>query len=330
MNAQLPTKPLDAFPAIHSSDAEEVEHALVGIYGARRLALPGRDAALDVRANHWQSKAISLSYCSYGGNADVEFPEAGFFRQLFPLQGGFAIAIDGKPREVSPTDMPVIRAGASLLNKFHADYEQLVLRVDSSVLTRKLAALLGTVPPRPIEFEPGPSNDRSSALYRLVRHLTNEMDRYGALLGPLVLSELEQSVVTTFLCSNPNNYTDRLTGPQKSVASWQVKRAEEYIEAHWHEPLSVRTLAQVTSTSARSLFFHFKQSRGKSPMEFVKEVRLQHARRILCEGQTSVTETAIACGFGNLGHFAKDYYRQFGERPSETVKRAKMLVGGAC
>jgi transcriptional regulator GlxA family with amidase domain len=37
----------------------------------------------------------------------------------------------------------------------------------------------------------------------------------------------------------------------------------------------------------------------------------------------SVTATASACGFGNLGHFAKDYRKAFGERPSETLARAR-------
>ena len=38
---------------------------------------------------------------------------------------------------------------------------------------------------------------------------------------------------------------------------------------------------------------------------------------------TSVTEVAYSCGFSNLGHFAKDYGRHFGELPSETLNAAK-------
>jgi len=35
-----------------------------------------------------------------------------------------------------------------------------------------------------------------------------------------------------------------------------------------------------------------------------------------------VTAVAFACGFGNLGHFARDYREVFGERPSMTLARA--------
>jgi transcriptional regulator GlxA family with amidase domain len=53
-------------------------------------------------------------------------------------------------------------------------------------------------------------------------------------------------------------------------------------------------------------------------------VRLKHARRMLAapNAETTVTLVAFACGFGNLGHFARDYRETFGERPSETLVRA--------
>ena len=330
MTSELPVKPLDSFPVVRSSDPAEVETALIGVYGARRLGLPGRRSELDVRANHWQSRAISLSYCSYGSQAQVEFPEAEFFRQLFPLCGGLAIRIDGKPHQVTAVETPVIRAGTSLFNDFCADYEQLVLRIDAAALVQKLAAMIGAVPRQPLEFESTTPSKCLVALRRLLDYFVDELDRMRSPFPPLMQTELEQTILTLFLCGNPSNYTARLHGAPKTVTSWQVRRAEEYIEAHWQEPLSIEALARVTSTSARSLFFHFKQSRGKSPMEFVKDVRLRHARRLLSEGQTSVTEAGFACGFGNLGHFAKDYFKRFGERPSETAKRAKAQLGCAC
>ena len=60
-------------------------------------------------------------------------------------------------------------------------------------------------------------------------------------------------------------------------------------------------------------------------MNFVKQVRLKHAKEMLTAPapNKSVTSVAFACGFGNLGHFASDYRRAFGEMPSETLAGAK-------
>ena len=53
-------------------------------------------------------------------------------------------------------------------------------------------------------------------------------------------------------------------------------------------------------------------------------MKLRRAREMLSAAatETSVTAVAFVCGFGNLGHFARDYRETFGERPSETLARA--------
>jgi hypothetical protein len=42
----------------------------------------------------------------------------------------------------------------------------------------------------------------------------------------------------------------------------------------------------------------------------------------------SVTNVTFACGFGNMGRFAHDYQKAFGEMPSETLNRAKGSAHG--
>lgn len=107
------------------------------------------------------------------------------------------------------------------------------------------------------------------------------------------------------------------------TAPRQVRRAEEYIEAHWDQPITVEALAAATGAGAPSIFHFFKASRVYGPMVFVKRVRLRHARRMLMMPDKSVTSLACDCGFANLGHFAKDYGKCFGEVPSETLNRTK-------
>ena len=77
--------------------------------------------------------------------------------------------------------------------------------------------------------------------------------------------------------------------------------------------------------SARSIFQAFARTRGYSPNAFLKRTRLTQARGRLQSGDmdVSVTAIALACGFNNLGHFARDYRTFFGELPSETLARQR-------
>ena len=130
--------------------------------------------------------------------------------------------------------------------------------------------------------------------------------------------------MTHFLLANQHNFRTLLEKQARHAGPWQVRMAEEYIDANWDKPITLELLSGITGASTRSLHEKFKQARGYSPMAFAKQVRLKRARELLLRPApaTSVTTVSSACGFSNLGHFAKDYFKIFGERPSETLARS--------
>jgi transcriptional regulator GlxA family with amidase domain len=140
-----------------------------------------------------------------------------------------------------------------------------------------------------------------------------------------MLAELEKSVLVSFLHANTHNFSRLLERDARRVTPWQVRRAEEFIEANWQRSLTLRMIAEATGVSARSLFKAFREARGCSPTEYVKRVRLKRARQMLTSPtqRTSVTAVAFACGFDNPGHFAGNYRLAFGELPSQTLTKVK-------
>jgi PAS domain S-box-containing protein len=104
-----------------------------------------------------------------------------------------------------------------------------------------------------------------------------------------------------------------------------VRIVQRHVDLNWHQPLSITTLAAAAGLNARTLFKHFKQACGFTPQDYIKQVRLKHARAMLQMGDraTTVLEVALKCCFNNQGHFAHDYRLAFGERPSDTLERAR-------
>ena len=101
-----------------------------------------------------------------------------------------------------------------------------------------------------------------------------------------------------------------------------IRKVLRHIERNWNKPMSVSEIAVEHDVSTRSIHKHFAAI-GTTPMAFIKQIRLERARTSLenATSRTSVTGVAYDCGFTNLGHFARDYRRAFGELPSETLKR---------
>lgn len=134
-------------------------------------------------------------------------------------------------------------------------------------------------------------------------------------------------LVRLWLATRPSPGLDILDA--RAPASWQVRRVEEYIEANWDKPITIKELAHRTGVGVRSIFITFKKARGYTPMAFLQRVRLEHARRMLQtpNEQTSVTAVSLICGFHNAGHFAGHYRRAFNELPSATLYKAKGAGG---
>ena len=220
----------------------------------------------------------------------------------------------------------MIPAAVAVRANFGAGFQQLLLRVDEGALVKKLSALIGAPPARKIKFSGGDATNGSfSGLNRLVAYVVNELDASSGALPAQALVELEQALLVAFLFSNKNNFSRILEQNSPAVAPWQVRQAEEFIEANWRTGLTIEAIAEAIGASARSVFSSFSQARGYSPMAFLKATRLHHAQQKLQSAAvgTTVTGVALKCGFQNMGHFAVSYRKQFGEPPSETLNRAK-------
>lgn len=104
-----------------------------------------------------------------------------------------------------------------------------------------------------------------------------------------------------------------------------VARVLEWLRAHLHEPVRLDALARIAGVPARTLEAHFRRFLGATPLGWVRQARLSHARRALLAsgGRASVTDVALDSGFVQLGRFAAQYCRAFGELPSETLRRIR-------
>jgi AraC-like DNA-binding protein len=102
-------------------------------------------------------------------------------------------------------------------------------------------------------------------------------------------------------------------------------RALGWLRDHLSEPIQLELLAQVSGVRPRTLETHFKMFLGTTPLGWVRRMRLARARQELLRAgpQTTVTDVALAAGLSQLGRFAVEYRKIFGEVPSATIQRAR-------
>ncbi|MFC5698399.1 AraC family transcriptional regulator [Pseudomonas sp. GCM10022186] len=328
MDTQIERKPLDRFAVIRTDDVEEMRVAATPFYGELYFSVADDYRDFRAHANHCQLNDMAISYVSFGSAVDqAYYPD---------ISASYAVPIAiagtgwGKTRgkKVSLAGRQGLIASPGERAELHSgpDFEEIAVLLDASVVERKLACLVGAEVNGGVIFDPAFDfeNPVGRQWWRLLCFLIGEAEACEAGIPLTSLSEIEQALIVMFLKASRHSLSHLLNGQHRDVAPRTVRLAEEYIEAHWDQPITVERLAQLTSVSVRSLFHSFKKNRGYSPMGFVKQVRLRHARQMLLGGQPGTTVAAVAykCGFGNLGNFAMDYRRAFGELPSSTVKSA--------
>lgn len=322
-----PTPPLSAHPRLRTREPAELLRWLSPVFSVRALDIPDGGRAFDSVLNHCELSSIGLTYISYGAPVAAAVQQLDCFAQGFPISGAGEAHWNRHTTAVEKQRGVVAGPGSSGTLKYGEDFAHIVLRIAPAALTRKLAALVGRPidPPLQLTGLPTGNPQHYASQVRLMDYLIRELDRDQALLPPLVLEEIEQAIIVHFLNANQHNYSHWLDGTPRAAAPWQVRRAVDYIEAHWDRAISIEALAEHAQTTARSLFYLFRRTYGISPMTYVNRVRLRYAHIMLSNptAETSVTSVGFLCGFSNMGHFARRYYEAFGEKPSETLRRRR-------
>jgi DNA-binding response OmpR family regulator len=100
-----------------------------------------------------------------------------------------------------------------------------------------------------------------------------------------------------------------------------LKRVMELVEEHLADSgFDTEAMAKELFLSRMQLHRKLKALSGRSPHDFVRQMRLQRAAQLLRKRAGNVSEVAFEVGFNNLSHFAKSFREEFGKSPSEFLE----------
>ncbi len=178
--------------------------------------------------------------------------------------------------------------------------------------------------PVPMDAEPaaiGVSDAPSElldAVLRLVRLLDHPRDL--PVLGPMAEKEILWRVL-----SSEQGYRLRQIGLADSRLS-QVGRAMRWMRENYSEPAPIEELARVAAMSVTSFHRHFRAVALMSPLQYLKQIRLQEARSRLLGSANDIAAVGHAVGYESPSQFSREYKRAYGVPPGED---ARLLRGAA-
>ena len=100
----------------------------------------------------------------------------------------------------------------------------------------------------------------------------------------------------------------------------KVDKALAYIQANYDKDLNMAVVSNHVSMNYSLFSYAFKQYTGQNFVSYLKELRMNEAKRLLAGTDMRVIEVSIRVGYENEKHFMKTFKSQNGVSPTEYRK----------
>jgi two-component system response regulator YesN len=94
-----------------------------------------------------------------------------------------------------------------------------------------------------------------------------------------------------------------------------IKKALEYISAHYTESITLQSVADIVHLSKSYFSLYFKKQTGRNFVDYLIDLRIREAKRLLVENENRIYDVAEAAGFKDVKYFSKVFKKVTGLTP---------------
>lgn len=322
--------PLERFRLFDSHDLDEARDFVGRMFCPHELSTSQPHRQLDARHHSARlNDGASLNYVQYGPAVDIR---PGYLQDFFllqiPLQGGADIRCGNQQMRADVRTASLPSPTESLAMRWADDSPHLILKLSRTAMQTQLEQLAQRPLGQPLVFDLAVRLDTPALapVLSFIHCLRTTLEHGGDFAGSLLADQAASYLMSSLLLCTPHNHSAALQhSPRRALLPRAVRRAQDYIEARLDIAVTLADLCDHVGVSARALQAAFRAHCGQSPMEFLRNARLDRIRKELraaTDGDAlQVAQVAARYGFLHAGRFAADYRQRFGESPSHTLRQ---------
>ena len=218
---------------------------------------------------------------------------------------------------VTSVDLPVV-SYVTRANPVEP-YLGLRLELDARVIARVAAEMDFSAPPKAavsramsvVTLDDG----LLDALIRLIRLLDEPH------LTPLIVPLIQQEIIVRLLNGEHGPTLRHLVAA--GSPSQQIAKVIAWLKQHFTDDVPMDDLATKAHMSPSTFRQHFRAVAGMSPLQYLKNLRLQDARQLMLNEDLDASSAAVRVGYESASQFSREYTRLFGAPPLRDIKRLR-------
>jgi AraC-like DNA-binding protein len=320
MNTEL-LPPLDRTPLLESDNYEEAEMMLTQLIGPCKSEFLEPHSYFLTRyyyASFYQSSMVYLQW--QGAQKLTRNQPDEIYVFYLPIEGIFREKINQlEPILSSEKVAHLFTPQQHLIGQISSRGQGISVCISRQRLQQQMANLLNHSIHQLITFQPvvDLTTHFGRSLKELIIFAWQATEQ-----NSLFLPQLEQTLLTGLLQYHSHNYSAALQRKEGILGDRQVYLAQEFMRANLQKPISLGDIAAAIGVSGRSLQRSFARYCGCSPIQFLRQARLDALRQELSEGipLLGISDLMLKYQFTHLGRCSQYYRECFGELPSETVR----------
>jgi len=235
--------------------------------------------------------------------------------------------------ELAPGELVINSLGAEHYRRATGAFRAGSLSLKPDALAHAGKALLGyeIQPPRLTRLvrPPAPAIARLLSLHRAASALAEAAP--GTISHPEVARAIEDVLLRAMIACLPDQDTSARRRPGHDGGAVML-RFRDALEANTGRPMYLAEICAAVGVSERVLHMRCIEHLGIGPHRYLWLRRMHQSRRALARANRhddTVTAIANDHGFSELGRFAAEYRKLFGELPSTTLSRSPYEMGAA-
>lgn len=313
---------------VMSTDADQVKTMISSMLTPHKLSLL-KASSLQSCIRHANFGQVDVIRLGYGAHVRIQPDDlVDYYLIQIPQYGQATVRCGAEEVESIPGVASVLSPNSEIDMNWQASNEQIMIKVDR-LLLEQTAQDMGMDPMvNGVHFPAKFECHRSVSWQLMLRYLVDcARNSLSMQRSPLLIRQIEQLVVTTLLGEHPPVLQSGLNRLRSSILPRHIKQVENYLHEHIDQPINLALLAAQAQVSVRTLQVAFKEHCGVSPMQYLRQLRLERVRAdLLTHGDSlecSVADIAMRWGFAHLGRFSAAYKDRFGETPSQSLQRLR-------